>query len=677
MAQVGLLRVRIIVLNYNGSEILPLCLPSLVEAARKATYLTMVSVLDNRSTDESLQWVRQNFPSVEQVVAPQNKFLVSFNDYLRTVGEDIVILLNSDIRVEPDFLDPLVRVFEKNSDAFLATPETFDFTGKHYEGGRTHAEIRWGLFWSSAIFPGYELLRKESGPTFASGFGAFHRKRFLELGGYDDLYLPGIAEDADLGFRAWQQGYRSYYVPEARVYHLGQASFKKAFGQKGILTLAHRNAFLFVWKNISDPTLLLGHLLFLIPRLVFACLTGKPELLFGFLKALPRLPQALKRRRSFPKRFRNDRAIFRLANGDPAERPYLFKKRWKRILAFLFDVFCLPLRCLGLIPRTSSRPFSPKKILVIRTDSLGDAALTLPAIQVLRSRFPSTQIDFLVTPPIRELYSCFFPNASFYISEGNGLSIHKQVRGKGYDLAIDFRGDIRTTLSIFFAGIPNRWGRSGTGGSALLTHQIRRPHIQHELLDHLELVSENGGRSPIEYPHFSPVLHTETKLPPGKKIAIHIGAGYSSKRWPTKRFIELTERIREKGLGTPLFVGTIEERHLLDPYRKRLGEECLDLTGRTSSRELLAIIDQAELFIGNDSGPAHLAALLNRKIVVVFSGTNDFHRWAPWSSQVRIVNRPVPCSPCEERICPLPSQVCLEEITVDEVFRAVEEMLER
>ena len=678
-------KVRIVVLNYNGARILPECLPSLVEAARKASSPTKLTILDNRSTDPSLEWVKARYPEIEIVTAPKNLLLVSNNDYLKQIDDDLVILLNNDIRVAPDFVDPLVQVFEKNPDAFLATPQTFSFDGARYEGGRTRARIRWGLFWSSGIFPGYVSLRDKPGYTFASGFGAFNRKRFVALGGYDDLYLPGIMEDADLGFRAWREGFRSYYVPQSKAFHLGQASFKKAFGEKGIRILAHRNSFLFVWKNISDASLWLEHLLLLPFRLLYALVTGKFELVAGFFQALSRLPQALNRRSLPPKRARTDRQIFNLASDLPVRRDYLFKKKWKRTAIRIFDLLG---NCLTLFGLTRKK-FSPEKIrniLVFRVDSLGDGVLTLPAIKFLQERFPKAEIDFVVSPAVQEFYGQYFPLAKLYrmpeVTLKNCFQLAETLKKHPYDLGIDFRGDQRIILTMFLARIPHRWGREGTGGGFLLTQRLAHPFTRHEVLENLALVGKNGFAATAEFPsHSESSRESETaekwlRASAGqKKIVIHIGAGYPSKRWSIARFVEVASEIRKRGLGTPIFIGTKEEARLLEPYRQKFDSSWLDLVGKTSLPELLSVLRHADLFIGNDSGPAHLAALLNRKLVVIFSGTNDYRQWAPWSSKLRIVNHPVPCSPCEEKICPLRKQICLEDVSVEEVLQETEALL--
>ena len=678
------MRARIIVLNYNGADILPECLPSIVEAARRATFPTGVSLLDNRSTDSSLEWVKQRFPEVDVAVALQNLLLVSFNDYVRQVDEEIVILMNNDIRVEAGFVDPLVRVFREYPDAFLAAPQCFSFNGSRYEGGRTRAQIRWGLFWSSAIFPGYEDLKEKPGYTFASGFGAFHRQRFLALGGYDDLYLPGIVEDADLGFSAWREGFRSYYVPESHVYHKGQVSFKKAFGARETLKLAHRNGFLFIWKNVSDPRLLIEHFVLLIPRFVHGVITGKVELVTGFLAALRKLPEALRRRKFPEKKSRSDRDIFSLASNHPVRRHYLFKKRWKRWAVGVFDVVGQALSRLFSFKRPW--PLHLSRILVVRMDSLGDAVLSLPAIEALVRRFQGVKIDFLVSPAVRELYAYFFPSSRLHVVEKLGfkesLSLARRLTPLGYDLGVDFRGDVRSTLLMNLAGIHHRWGRGGTGGGFLLTRQIPNPYQRHEVLENLELVQENGAALRVDFPR--PFVRSNgtdrveewlARLDGERKIVIHAGAGYPSKHWGVKRFVEVGRRIQDKGLGIPIFIGTEEEKRILEPHQNRLGPRGIDLTGKTNLEELVQLLGKVDLFIGNDSGPAHLAALMQCRIVVVFSGTNDFRHWAPWSDRLRIVCHPVPCSPCEERVCPLRRQICLEEISVEEVLRAAEEML--
>lgn len=279
--------VCIVILNYNGEALLPQCLPSIIEAAQKASFPTRVVILDNLSRDRGLDYVIKNFSNVTIHIAKENRILCSYNDYLPHLTEPIVILLNNDIRVAPDFVDPLVQKFIDDPKCFLAAPKVMTFDGSKVEAGRARSGFRWGFFWCDARYSGYEKEVDIPSPTVNSGFGAFSREKFLTLGGYDSLFQPGIMEDVDLSFRAQKTSHHLYYVPQSVVYHIGQATFKKEFGKK-ISVIAHRNNFLFMWKNFHGPFFWVPHLFFLPLRLVFAALRGNLALAQGFFQALQR-----------------------------------------------------------------------------------------------------------------------------------------------------------------------------------------------------------------------------------------------------------------------------------------------------------------------------------------------------------------------------------------------------
>ncbi len=280
---------RIVILNYNGKELLPKCLPSIMQAAAKAKTRTAVTLLDNLSTDSSVDDARAAWGDrIDIHLAGENKILCSYNDYLEKMTEPVAILLNNDIRVDENFIDPLIGRFQDDPDTFLAAPKVMSFDGAEIEGAKTVGKMRWGLFWSSARYAGYEKESDIPSETFSSGFGAFSREKFLALGGYDPRYLPGIMEDADICLRASRKGYHLVYEPASVVYHMGQASFKKKFGAEGISILAHRNNFLFMWKNFSGFGFWLSHILLLPLRIVFSLLKGDRTLLLGFIRACQR-----------------------------------------------------------------------------------------------------------------------------------------------------------------------------------------------------------------------------------------------------------------------------------------------------------------------------------------------------------------------------------------------------
>ena len=308
------MKLHIIILNYNGKGLLEECLPSINEAVSASVYNPRVTVLDNQSTDNSIEFLKNNFRDVEIKIAKANRFLCSFNEYAKESDADILILLNNDIKVSEDFIDSLVMIFEKNPDAFMSSPQCFGFDKSTHEGADTRIGMRFGFFQAFSRYPGYEKNINKPGYTASAGSVlAFRRDRFIELGGYDDLYLPGRMEDVDLCYRGWKRGYKAYYVPESIAYHKGMASFKKHFGYQKSLVLSYRNTFLFIWKNISSPFLLTMHLVFLMPWLVFSLLKLNPAFIIGFVKSLPKMPQAIKRRfREQPLFKKSDIEILRL-----------------------------------------------------------------------------------------------------------------------------------------------------------------------------------------------------------------------------------------------------------------------------------------------------------------------------------------------------------------------------
>ncbi len=278
--------VRIVILNYNGEELLPQCLPSILHSARSSQFNVKVAILDNGSTDQGLDYVRSQFPEIEITLSPNNFFLCSYNDYLKNISDPYVILLNNDIRADDNFIDPLIQKLKSCPENFLAAPQVLEFSGSSISIGRSKAGISFGLFWCSGKFPGYEKEVNTPSDTYSSGFGAFNRNLFCKLGGYDPRFLPGIQEDVDLCYRAHKMGFHLYYEPKSKVFHVGQATFKKAFGVQKLSILAHRNNFLFMWKNFKSLGFWISHLFWMPFRLIFAALTGRWNFLAGFFEAL-------------------------------------------------------------------------------------------------------------------------------------------------------------------------------------------------------------------------------------------------------------------------------------------------------------------------------------------------------------------------------------------------------
>lgn len=284
--------VCLLVLNYNGIAHLEECLSSLERAASRYGRPCPVVLVDNRSTDDSVAFTQRRFPNVDVIVSPRNDCLFSLNDVVLGRHEEIVIIVNNDMRFDEGFVEPLVEHFA-NPEVFGVGAAIRDWSGLADTVGPRCARVH--QFW---FYKWWSYDRQQAALTLEAcgGAAAFRRHMFVELGGFDPLFRPGYYEDLDLSYRAWGRGWTVVYEPRSRAYHKESASMLERFGDAAKARLLYRNHLLFTIKNIGGPAFLIGFFLCLPYRVLSPLLWGHGVPLGGFLDALPRLPQALRRR---------------------------------------------------------------------------------------------------------------------------------------------------------------------------------------------------------------------------------------------------------------------------------------------------------------------------------------------------------------------------------------------
>ena len=310
-------RTHILMLNYNGRDLLDECLPSIIEAAARAPVPCGVTVVDNSSTDGSRERVACRWPGV-RVVREENRGLASFNRVLQSLDEPVVLLLNNDVKLDADALAPLLRVFEEQDDALFSAPLCWTFDGRSYEGMRTRVRSRFGLVQGMCRVPGFERVVDRADLTASAGpVLAVDRRRFLALGGYDPAFFPGRIEDLDLGFRGWMAGFSGYYEPRSVAYHRGFGTFGPALGLQQCDSLAIRNSFLFAWKNLAGARLA-AHLFWIPIRLGYWLVRGRMNLALSFLSALRRWSDV-----------RHARRALAVGHGPWVERQEAFFRRFQ------------------------------------------------------------------------------------------------------------------------------------------------------------------------------------------------------------------------------------------------------------------------------------------------------------------------------------------------------------
>jgi GT2 family glycosyltransferase len=290
----------VVIPNWNGRDLLEKYLPSVLDALA-GNPDNEIMVVDNGSADGSAQFLRERFPSVRVLALDRNLgFGGGSNEGFRAAKNDIVVLLNSDMRVEPNFLEPLLeaftdeKVFAVSCQIYFSDPEKLreetGLTQGWWESG--------GLRVRHRVDPAVTVPF----PCFYGGGGscAFDRLKFLELGGFDELFRPFYLEDTDLGYQAWKRGWKVLYQPLSVVYHEHRGTIGKKFSAEQISVVLNRNFILFCWKNIHEWRRLWSHFSYTLAGAVLSALFGNsPERasLSGLWRASLALPAALRSRR--------------------------------------------------------------------------------------------------------------------------------------------------------------------------------------------------------------------------------------------------------------------------------------------------------------------------------------------------------------------------------------------
>lgn len=375
---------------------------------------------------------------------------------------------------------------------------------------------------------------------------------------------------------------------------------------------------------------------------------------------------------------------------------YVYKKKIFVVLVTVFDfigyVACKTIK-LFVLPRADE--LEVKKILILKLDHAGDVLLSTPAIRAIRNAFPQAYITLVVSPWSADIvkrnqdvdevipYKAYWHNRSpeKRINLKETYNLIKYLRKQKYDLAFDLRGDIFAIIISVLAGAPKRVGYGWEGGGFLLTNEVKTSVDKYQveiLLDALRTIGiePSGELSPeIIISKKDKIAASEFLGDCGRVletplVGFHIGAGYPSKLWEPTRYAELMNIIAEKYNSQILIVGGCEDKIIYEGIEKNLNFNPINVIGKTNFLETAALIKQCNLFIGNDSAPVHIAAAVGTPTIVIFSAANKSRRWAPKGKQVLVIKKDVPCGGCEKHECE--DIQCMQSITVDEVFEAVD-----
>ena len=370
-------------------------------------------------------------------------------------------------------------------------------------------------------------------------------------------------------------------------------------------------------------------------------------------------------------------------------------------LLFASAVVSVVVNAFGSLRRSQA----PERILVVKLDHPGDLVLALPAIEALRESHPDAVIDALVAP-----------GSAFVLAESSAVNrvltyesprYRRGPRGERspalgtivrdrYTTVVELRGDPATLRLPFRCGARRRvdrgtvrlldWlARRMDGGPPLheveTNLRILRPLLESEIRERVR--DATPERAPLE---LAVVPEAERSLARKLESAgadltepiacIHPGASWRPRAWDPARFAAVADWIRDHYHAQVVFVGSDDERDIETSVRASTeGGRTFWLTGAISWDELHALLARSMLFVGNDSGPAHLAAAAGTPSVVLF-GPQDPRRFGPWSARTLVLHHRAPCWPCAQTRCVRPERPCVNDIQVSEVTAAIARLLQ-
>lgn len=343
---------------------------------------------------------------------------------------------------------------------------------------------------------------------------------------------------------------------------------------------------------------------------------------------------------------------------------------------------------------------------------MGDAVMAIPALSALRAQFPQARITLLAKPPVAALFEHHPDIDRVMVYERPGLHaglrgfwrLVRSLRQARFDLAFLLQNAFEAAFIAAAAGIPARVGYAADGRRFLLTHSLPKWDAPtHQCAQYLALLRLVGGvdvgdRGPqngapylvvteAEAQDARRLLESEGIVPGDRLVGIHPGAAYGpAKRWPPARFAAVADALSSADCGSdadcglegsqvkPVLFGSAVEVPVVQETQRAMKCSAVMLAGKTTVRQMMAVIARCQIFVSNDSGPMHVAAALGVPGVAIFGPTRP-EATSPWGGApspeggIKIIHHKVDCAPCTYRVCPIDHR-CMTGVSVEEVVEA-------
>ena len=342
-------------------------------------------------------------------------------------------------------------------------------------------------------------------------------------------------------------------------------------------------------------------------------------------------------------------------------------------------------------------------ILIVKLSAIGDVVHTLPSLAALRKLYPESHITWVVEEASSDIIRGHPHLDRVIISRRkrwveNLKKLHdikttiadirsfvKTLRDRKYDLVIDFHGLFKSSVIVLLSGGKRKLGYDSMQelSGLFLNEKISEDMGKHAVDRYLDFIRYLG--TDIDNPDFNiPIeegnkIRIETLLKANyidinePFVAVNPVAFWDTKLWEDNKFARLCDRITKELKYKVVFTGS-KGHGSIERIRSMMTFPSVNLEGQTTLRDLAYLYRLSGLLITTDSGPMHIAAAMNTPTVALF-GPTDPSRTGPYGKGHIVVQKEMPCSPCFLKKCD--TKRCMEEITVDEVFEAVEEIINR
>ena len=335
--------------------------------------------------------------------------------------------------------------------------------------------------------------------------------------------------------------------------------------------------------------------------------------------------------------------------------------------------------------------FNPQRILVIKLDHLGDVLLATPVFSNLRRAYPAANIHALVGewgevglrshPDVDKILRY---NARFFCRPGKPkpryevFTVLSQLRQQKYDLIIDLRGDWLTALFALMK--PTRYRLDYAWLQVANKLRLARFTGLHQLERNLDLLRTADIPISCELPAFHTdaadrnwvdnFLHESEILSNRPLIIIHPGSPIPLKRWRTERFAAVADWLIEQKNAQILFVGTRDEVDITTTVQNQMHGKSINLAGGTTVSQLAELLKHCHLFLGNDSGPMHIATAVGTKTIGLY-GPGDPARFGPVGPNCHAVRNSPHCLPSRVTDCKYGGEWSMEDIRTEDVIQTI------